>query len=183
MVAPNPQEPEAPPIEIVNLLNSSKAEDQKRGYELFLQGTHWTEGRTIEDLRDLTCKQFHLNTGDIKVTMMAVEPAMVYASQDALQADKLRMVESAYAYMQKLNLKMPPPVVWRMFDEDLKYIAHDGHHRLYFSFHYRYRLKCAVLDPLGSTKQVEQRLKYAYLIRTRVIDLPIIRHGCVDKIQ
>jgi hypothetical protein len=183
MTDQNPQDPEIPPAEIANLLNSPKVDDQKRGYDAFLLSTHWTEGQTVENLRDLVCKQFHLNTGDVKVTYMAVEPAMCFASQDTLQADKMRMVEAAYAYLQKNNLKMPPPVIWRMFDEDLKYIVHDGHHRVYFAFHYRYRLKCAVLDPLGSTAQVEQRLKYAYLIRTRVIDLPIIRHGCVDKIQ
>ena len=164
------------PVEILKLLNSKAEEDKSRGYKAFLKRTHWVSGAKANDLKNFACKQLNVKPRHVMASMKRIEPAFLWASQDGLETAKLKMVEAANAYSKILEVNLPPVIVWNFFDSQaMRFIVHDGHHRSYFAHRNRIRIPAVVLEPLGNYSKLEDKFRYAFQIRTRVIDLPVSR--------
>jgi hypothetical protein len=165
------------PIKILELLNSKSESDKKKGYNAFLERTHWHKGAHINDLKKFACKQLNVKIRNVVASIKRIDPAFLWASQDGLESAKLKMVEAAHAYNQITNNeKFPPIIVWNFFDSQaIRYIVHDGHHRSYFSHRIGKRISAIVLEPVGNYAQMEDKFRYAFQIRIRVTDLPVSR--------
>jgi hypothetical protein len=166
------------PREVTTLLGSTNPEEQAKGYFLFRRHAHWLPGSTPTTLRDVTCDQFNISGEEVFTELMDLEPGQIYASQDSLEKDKFPMMDAFIAYVNSrppddLEQKFPPIVVWSFFDENLKYIVHDGHHRVHYAYTHGWRINCVVLTPLIRIERVKQALRMAFDIRTLVKDLPI----------
>ncbi|MHA1585036.1 MAG: hypothetical protein ACTSVU_09165 [Promethearchaeota archaeon] len=165
---------EAKPAEIFQLLQSPSAEENNLGYSAFLKRCHWTDHTTANDLKNFACSQLNLNSRLVLAKTMKVSPALLYASQDGLDATKLQMVDQAMTYSKKNNLQMPPVIVWYLFDsQTIRWIVHDGHHRVYEAFMRHQKINAVVLEPLGNYTQLESKFWYAFHMRKRAIDLII----------
>ncbi|MHA1522617.1 MAG: hypothetical protein ACTSRK_20820 [Promethearchaeota archaeon] len=106
--------------------------------------------------------------------MKFIEPALLWASQDGLESAKLNMVEAAHSYVESIGEKLPPIIAWNFFDsQKMRLIVHDGHHRAYFFHRKRKRVRVVVLEPIGNYSLMEDKFRYAFQIRKRVIDLPV----------
>lgn len=168
------------PMKIASLLNSQDMEEQKMGYEAFMGRTHWKLDSTADDLKNFACNQLNLKPQHVIASIKRIEPATLFASQDGLESDKLKMVEAAYGYFQKHNEEFPPVVVWNFFESPvMRLVIHDGHHRSYFCHRFRIKLRAVVLEPLGNYSKVEDKFRYAFQIQKRCIDLPVMRVGGV----
>jgi hypothetical protein len=166
------------PKDVTALLLDPNPDVQAEGYLEFLHKTYWAPGVTQDDILNLACRELHIKPRHVIGALKYLEPAMLWASQDGLQYDKLKMVEAAAEYNKLKKEALPPIIVWHMYDDpNMRYIVHDGHHRTYYAYRYNQKLSALVLEPIGAYEDVEKRLKYAYQIRKRVIDLPIIRMG------
>lgn len=164
------------PSEIYHLLISKDQEENKLGYDSFLRRTHWFSGGTPEDLKNFACKQLNVKARYVIATMKFIEPAFLWASQDGLESAKLNMVEAAHAYVTSIGDTLPPIIAWNFFDsQKMRLIIHDGHHRAYFFHRIQKRVKTVVLEPIGNYSQMEDKFRYAFQIRKRVIDLPVSR--------
>jgi hypothetical protein len=165
------------PAEIAQLLNSGDEAKKELGITSFLNRTHWQYDSSPEDLKQFACKQLKLRSSEVLASKVKrIEPALLWASQDGLEADKLNMVEAAHNYFKTKNLSFPPILVWNFFDsQKMRMIMHDGHHRAYYCYRYGIKLYAVVLEPLGNYSKVEDKFRYAFQIQTRVIDLPVMR--------
>jgi hypothetical protein len=165
------------PVEIAKLLNSHDMDKKKRGYEAFLGRTHWVKGSSPEDLKVFACKQLNVNPRHVIASTKRIEPAYLWASQDGLESDKLKMVEAATEYFDLIGDKFPPIIVWNFYDsQKIRLIVHDGHHRSYYSHKFNRKLQAVILEPIGNYPLVEDKFRYAFQIRKRVIDLPVSRN-------
>lgn len=166
------------PKEVTAMLLNPDPKVQDEGYIEFLHKTYWSPESTQEDILNLACREFQIKPRKVIGSIKYLEPAMLWASQDGLQYDKLKMVEAAAEYIKPKKISLPSIIVWHMYDDpNMRYIVHDGHHRTYYAYRYNQKLSALVLEPIGAYEEVEKRLKYAYQIRKRVIDLPIVRMG------
>ncbi|WP_371803908.1 hypothetical protein [Candidatus Lokiarchaeum ossiferum] len=164
------------PVEILKLLNSKLEEDKSLGYEAFLRRTHWFSGTTANDLKQFACNQLNVKPRDVLASIKNIEPAFLWASQDGLETAKLKMVEAAHAYSKIIEASLPPVIVWNFFDSQaIRLIVHDGHHRTYYAHRNGIRIPAVILEPLGNYSKMEDKFRYAFQIRTRVIDLPVSR--------
>jgi hypothetical protein len=163
------------PLEIAAMLQSDDPQEREAGYQDFLTKTYWTPGATVEDVKNLVCQQFFVKPNKVVVSIKQIEPQILYASQDALQYDKLKMVEAAGAHCKAQKLDLPPIAVWMLYGSPMRYIVHDGHHRTYYAYRYATKLTAMILEPMGAYDYIEQRLSYAFQLHKRVIDLPIVR--------
>lgn len=164
------------PLEIASMLQSQELGQQALGYQEFLKRAYWTPGTTVENIKNLACRQFQINSSKVIPILKQLEPAILWASQDGLQYDKIKMVEAAGAYCDARKVDLPPITVWNMYDDPgMRYIIHDGHHRAYYAYRYEKRLFAVILEPLSDYEYVENKLHYAYQLHKRVTDLPIIR--------
>lgn len=166
------------PREITKMLTSKDLSIQQRGYYFFRRHSHWLPGSTIENLKDVVCRDFKLSPETIYTSFEVIEPARIYASQDSLENDKIPMVDAFYEYICKnpddLMGEMPPPIVWKFFDEpELGYIVHDGHHRIQFAYKKQMKIKCAVFEPMQNIERIKKMLHLAFELKRRVINLPI----------
>ncbi len=166
------------PAEIAQLLNSGEEAKRELGIKSFLSRTHWQSDSSPDDLKLFACKQLKLRPSDVLSSKVKrIEPALLWASQDGLEADKLNMVDAAHTYFNAQNMNFPPIIVWNFFDsQKMRLIMHDGHHRAYYSYRYGIKLYAVVLEPLGNYSKVEDKFRYAFQIQTRVTDLPVKRN-------
>ncbi|MHA1719315.1 MAG: hypothetical protein ACTSWX_11620 [Promethearchaeota archaeon] len=164
------------PKEIIKLLNSINDNEKILGYKSFLNRTHWFSAQTPEALKNFACNQMQVNPRYVLATFKRIEPAFLWASQDSLESEKLKMVEAAYNYVIKIKEEIPPIIVWNFFDsQKIRLIVHDGHHRSFFFYRFHKKVNAVILEPLGNYHQMEEKFNYAFQIRKRVIDLPVIR--------
>jgi len=169
-------ETEAPPLEIIELFQSPNEEDHHKAYKLFLGRTHWDFDGSPEFLKNYACNQLRIKPENVWVSdIQEIPPSILWASQDAIEEEKLIMVELAYEYCQKTGNEIPPVVCWNFYDSHLRYILMDGHHRAYFFYKNKLKLKAVILEPLGDYSKIEDLFHQAFKIRTRVINLPIKR--------
>ena len=162
------------PSEIYRLLISKDLQENQHGYASFLERTHWNAGQTPEDLKKFACTQLNIKARHVIASMKFIEPAFLWASQDGLESAKLNMVEAAHSYVQSIGESLPPIIAWNFYDsQTMRLIVHDGHHRAYFFHRIRKRVKVVVLEPIGNYEQMEDKFRYAFQIRKRVIDLPV----------
>ncbi len=164
------------PSYILKLLSSNSEVDNIKGYSAFLIRTHWFNGAKPNDLKKVACKQLNVKSRNVLASFRKVEPALLWSSQDGLQVSKLRMVEAADNYGKLRSNNLPPVILWNFYDsQSIRLVIHDGHHRSYYSHRIGERVPAIVLEPLGNYVEMEQKLKYAFQIRKRVIDLPVSR--------
>ena len=164
------------PVIILQKLLGSTEEEKKIGFQAFLRRTHWSATATIENLKKFACVQLGVRPRHVIAEERRIDPAFFWASQNGLETAKLRMVEAAFTYGERRHLPIPPIIVWNFFDSQaVRLIVHDGHHRAYYSHRARKRVKTVVLEPIGNYELLEKKFRYAFQIRTRVIDLPVSR--------
>ncbi|MHA1340120.1 MAG: hypothetical protein ACTSRZ_07915 [Promethearchaeota archaeon] len=164
------------PIKIIKLFQSEDEEDHHKAFRLFLGRTHWNFDGTPEFLKNYACKQLNLNPDEVWASdIKYISPNILWASQDAIQEEKLIMVELAYEYCQRTGNEMPPVVCWDFFSSNPRYILMDGHHRTYFCYKKKIKVKAVLLEPLANYYAIEKLFQNAFRIRTRVIYLPIVR--------
>ncbi|MHA1674901.1 MAG: hypothetical protein ACTSYI_14895 [Promethearchaeota archaeon] len=169
-----PIPPTSVPGEIYRLLISKDPQENQLGYASFLKRTHWKAGQTPEDLKKFACTQLNVKVRHVIASLKFIEPAFLWASQDGLESAKLNMVEAAHSYVKSIGERLPPIIAWNFFDsQKMRLIVHDGHHRAYFFHRMRKRVKVVVLEPIGNYAQMEDKFRYAFQIRRRVIDLPV----------
>jgi hypothetical protein len=61
-----------------------------------------------------------------------ISPHQIWASQDSLEDSRVEMVRAAINYMNNVGKPIPPVAVWyNKYDSHYRYVAHDGHHRIY----------------------------------------------------
>ena len=164
------------PLEIIQLFQSDNLIDRQKAYNAFLKRCHWDDHSTPEDLKILACKQLNVRSHEVFESVKMLEPALLWASQDGLESAKLKMVEAAAHYSKTISAKIPPIVVWNFFDSQaIRLILHDGHHRTFYQARKGKRVKAIVLEPIGNYHTLEDKFRYAFQIRKRVIDLPVSR--------
>ncbi len=164
------------PLEIIQLFKSTEITDRQRAYNAFVERCHWGEGVTPESLKILACKQLNVRPHEVFECVKLLEPALLWASQDGLESAKLKMVETAAHYSKSISARIPPIVVWNFYDSQaIRLVLHDGHHRTFYHARIGRRVKAIVLDPIGNYHIVEDKFRYAFQIRKRVIDLPVSR--------
>ena len=165
------------PGAITALLKSSDPDEQQLGHTAFLRRTHWPAGSSTDDLKIFACNQLRVKPHHVLATYKPrIEPAFLWASQDGLESEKLKMVETAYHFLKLRGEELPPIVVWSFYDsQKMRYVIHDGHHRTYFSRRFNIKIKAVILEPLGNYSQMEEKFRYAFQIRKRAIDLPVTR--------
>jgi len=166
------------PREITKMLNSTDPAIQQQGYYFFRRHSHWLPEYSIENLKKVVCRDFNLSSDSIFASFEEIEPARIFASQDSLEQDKIPMVQLFFEYVKKnpddLGGKLPPPIVWKFFDEpEMNYIVHDGHHRIYFAYKNHQKIKCAIIEPMGNVERIKKMLHFAFNLNKRVINLPI----------
>jgi len=163
------------PPEITELLHSADPDLRALGYDLFLGRTHWREGSTPDDLKKLACRLLFLDPEMVQASSPAfLQPERLWASQTKLEKEKIDMVEAASRYLATIGGRLPPIVVWDFFENrPIRYVVHDGHHRVYFSHQVQTTVPAVVLEPLGNYREAEARLSLAFQIKSRVIQLPI----------
>jgi hypothetical protein len=62
----------------------------------------------------------------------SLSPVSIWASQDSLERERIEMVRAAFNYMNNAGKPIPPVAVWyNKLENRYRYIAHDGHHRIY----------------------------------------------------
>ncbi|MHA1745815.1 MAG: hypothetical protein ACTSWW_07435 [Promethearchaeota archaeon] len=166
------------PLEIIQLFQSDNITDREKAYRAFLERCHWNadNSTTPEDLKLLACKQLNVRPQEVFANVKLLEPALLWASQDGLESAKLKMVEAAAHYSKTISVRIPPVVVWDFFDsQSMRKILHDGHHRTFYHARIGRRVKAIVLEPIGNYHILEDKFRYAFQIRKRVIDLPVSR--------
>ena len=168
------------PLKIIQLFQSDNPLDRERAYNAFVERCHWTDP-SVEQLKILTCKQLNVRPHEVFANVKLLEPALLWASQDGLESAKLKMVEAAAHYSKTISVKLPPIVVWDFYDsQSMRKILHDGHHRTFYHARKGRRVKAVVLEPIGNYPILEDKFRYAFQIRKRVIDLPVSRTRTFD---
>ncbi|MBD3350550.1 MAG: hypothetical protein GF364_03590 [Candidatus Lokiarchaeota archaeon] len=160
--------------EILRLFKSDNEKDKEKAYKGFLGNTHYNFKGDEKYLKKFACKQLRLKSRDVFASeIKEINPLIVWASQDSVQEEKLEMVELAYEYAKKRNEEIPPVIVWHFYDSYLRYILHDGHHRVYFCHKHNLKVKAVILEPIGNYTKVENLFRNAFNIRKRAVNLPI----------
>jgi hypothetical protein len=108
---------------------------QELAYAAFLAqgpwGIHFNIERGVQRiLMDLNLPLFEGKGVSWKLTQLS--PVSIWASQDTLERERILMVRAAINYMNNAGKPIPPVAIWyNRLENRYRYVAHDGHHRIY----------------------------------------------------